>query len=263
MTIRSVPLAGLLALFAIVAPVAAQEAPPEPPTAEAEEQVAEETGDVAEEAEEAAEAVETVAGEVTEETAEAADEAAEEAAEAVPTHDWEFALAPTEAVPAATGVVKVTEGDGGNAFVVEASGLPTVDSLDQEGRDVNAYTVWVVPSKDKVLESSLAGILTLDPEGGEGRFEGSTDREMFGIVVSATPDGAPARITGTPVLTGIPVQATVPAEEAAEEAEEAGEAVEEAAEAAEAAGDAAEEATGEPTGEAAEPAEQPADPDEP
>lgn len=174
-----------LATAVVVAPAAGQE--PEVPA------------DTTEEAAEAAE-------ETADETAEAAEETAEAAAEAPPTHDWEFALAPTEHVPGASGLVKVTENDAANAFVVETTALPVVDSLDTEARDVNAFTVWIVPSKDEITESSLAGILTLDPETGTGLFEGSTDLDTFGVIVTATPDAAPERISGVPVLTGIPVR---------------------------------------------------------
>lgn len=131
-------------------------------------------------------------------------ETADEPAE--PTHDWEFALAPTERAQGAAGIVQVTNQDGASAFVVTTSDLPIVDSLDQEGRDVNAYTVWVVPSKDRVPESTLAGVLTLDPETREGTLEATTDLATFGVIVTATADGAPERIGGVPVLTGIPVQ---------------------------------------------------------
>lgn len=174
-----------LATAVVVAPAAGQE--PEVPA------------DTTEEAAEAAE-------EAAEETAEAAEEAAEASEEAPPTHDWEFALAPTEHVPGASGLVKVTENDAANAYVVETTALPLVDSLDTEARDVNAFTVWLVPSKDEVAQSTLAGVLTLDPETGSGLFEGSTDLDTFGIIVTATPDAAPERISGVPVLTGIPVR---------------------------------------------------------
>lgn len=135
---------------------------------------------------------------------ETAAEPADEPAE--PTHDWEFALAPTERAQGAAGIVQVTDQDGTSAFVVTTSDLPIVDSLDQEGRDVNAYTVWVVPSKDRVPESTFAGVLTLDPETREGTLEATTDLATFGVIVTATADGAPERIGGVPVLTGIPVQ---------------------------------------------------------
>lgn len=125
---------------------------------------------------------------------------------AAPAHDWEFALQPTNNAPQAGGNVMVTEGDPENTFVLQVTALPLVDSLDQEGQDVGAYTVWIVPSKDKVPESTLAGVLTVAPEGA-GSFEGSTDLDSFGIIVTATADGAPAQISGVPVLTGIPVEA--------------------------------------------------------
>lgn len=134
------------------------------------------------------------------------------------THDWEFALSPTDRAAGAGGTVRVTEDEGASAFVVVTTGLPVVDSLDQEGRDVNAYTVWVVPSKDRVPESSLAGVLTIDPESGEGTIEGTTDLATFGVIVTATADGAPERIGGVPVLTGIPVQSQAQPEPEAGEA---------------------------------------------
>ena len=128
----------------------------------------------------------------------------------VSTHDWEFALQPTQHAPGGAGVVKVTEGDAGQALVVEVEGLPLIDELDQEDRDVNAYTVWIVPSKERVKESTLAGVVTVGPEG-TGAFESTTSLETFGIIVTATPDGAPEAISGVPVLTGIPVTSTPPA----------------------------------------------------
>ncbi|MCK5438537.1 MAG: hypothetical protein KAI97_01265 [Gemmatimonadetes bacterium] len=147
------------------------------------------------------------------------DPAAEE--EVVATHDWEFALQPTEHVPGGGGVVKVTEGDAGQALLVEVEGLPLVDELDQEDRDVNAYTVWIVPSKERVKESTLAGVVTVGPEG-TGAFESTTALETFGIIVTATPDGAPEAISGVPVLTGIPVTSAPPAAPAEGEAAPAG-----------------------------------------
>ena len=161
---------------------------------------------------------------------------------AEPAHDWEFALAATDKAPGASATVMVDESEGGSDFVLVASGLPLVDSFDAENQDVNAYTVWVVPSKDKVAESQLAGVLTVSPEG-TGRLEAETDLETFGIVVTATADGAPERIGGVPVLTGIPVQAGAADVSAEDAAEEAGEAAVEAAEpAGEAAVQAAEDA---------------------
>lgn len=140
------------------------------------------------------------------------------AAMAAPTYDWEFSLAPTGEAPGASGTVQVTEGDDGNSFTVVTRDLPVVDSLDQEGRDVNAYTVWVVPSKEKVSESTLAGVLTIDPASGEGRLESTTGLPTFGVIVTATPDGAPDHVSGVPVLTGIPVQqAAAPADTTAPE----------------------------------------------
>lgn len=141
-----------------------------------------------------------------------AEEAAEEAADAPPTHDWEFALAPSSSAPDGNGMVEVTEEDAGSSYRIAVTGLPQVDSLDSEERDVNAYTVWVVPSSDRVAESTLAGVLDVGPEG-SGAFTGTTDLDTFGIVVTATPDGAPARIGGVPVLTGIPVTSEPSAEE--------------------------------------------------
>src|SRR5512134_4179202 len=78
-------------------------------------------------------------------------------------HDWEFALSATDKAPGATGSVMVVDAESGSDFVLVASGLPVVDSLDEENRDVNAYTVWVVPGKDKVAESRMAGVLTVSP----------------------------------------------------------------------------------------------------
>jgi hypothetical protein len=189
-----------------------------------------------------------------------------ESTEAAPAHDWEFALAPSEKAPGATATVMVDDAENGSHFVLVADGLPVVDSLDEENRDVNAYTVWVVPSKEKVPESQLAGVLTVSPEGA-GRFEGETPLETFGIAITATPDGAPERITGIPVLTGIPVQAGAAEASAEEAAEEAGEAAVDAAEAeAEAAVDAAEDAAesteevGEELDESAAPAPEAAEP---
>ena len=172
--------------------------------------------------------------------------AAEPSVEAPPaaesTHDWEFVLAATDKAPGASATVMVDEAEGGSDFILVASGLPLVDSFDAENQDVNAYTVWVVPSKDKVAESELAGVLTVSPEG-TGRLEAETDLETFGIVVTATADGAPERIGGVPVLTGIPVQAGAADVSAEDAAEEAGEAAVEAAEpAGEAAVEAAEDA---------------------
>lgn len=144
--------------------------------------------------------------------------AAEAAEEAPPAHDWEFALQPTANAPGAGGMVMVTEGDDDNAVHLEVTGLPAVDSLDQENRDVNAYTVWIAPSKERVKESTLAGVLTVDPEGA-GSMDATTTLATFGVIVTATPDGAPESIGGVPVLTGIPVTSEgAAAEEAADEA---------------------------------------------
>jgi hypothetical protein len=173
----------------------------------------------------------------------AAQDAGADSAAGDATHDWEFALAATDRAPGATASVLVTEADGGSEFVVVASGLPVVDSLDQEGRDVNAYTVWVVPGKDRVAESELAGVLTMTPEG-SGRLEGRTPLETFGVIVTATPDGAPEKIGGVPVLTGIPVRPEAPADETV--TEDGGEGAGEAMDAADAPGD-AEDAVTDPT----------------
>ena len=147
----------------------------------------------------------------------AADAAPAAEEEVVSTHDWEFVLQPTQHAPSGAGVVKVTEGDAGQALVVEVEGLPLIDELDQEDRDVNAYTVWIVPSKERVKESTLAGVVTVGPEG-TGAFESTTSLETFGIIVTATPDGAPEAISGVPVLTGIPVTSAPPAARAEGEA---------------------------------------------
>jgi hypothetical protein len=153
----------------------------------------------------------------------AADAAPAAEEEVVSTHDWEFVLQPTQHAPSGAGVVKVTEGDAGQALVVEVEGLPLIDELDQEDRDVNAYTVWIVPSKERVKESTLAGVVTVGPEG-TGAFESTTSLETFGIIVTATPDGAPEAISGVPVLTGIPVTSAPPAAPAEGEAAPAEEA---------------------------------------
>ena len=158
-----------------------------------------------------------------------ADPAAEQAEAAQPEHDWEFALAPTEKAPGASATVMVVDGEQGSDFTVVVTGLPAVDELDAENADVNAYTVWIVPGKDKVNESELAGVLTVSPEG-TGRLEAETELETFGVIVTATPDGAPTQISGVPVLTGIPGQADAPPEAAEEAAEAADEVAEEAAE---------------------------------
>jgi hypothetical protein len=179
-------------------------------------------------------AVEPPAAEAPAAEAPAADAAVEGAAvaEAEPAHDWEFTLSATDKAPGASATVQVMEAEQGSDFVLVASGLPVIDSLDEENRDVNAYTVWVVPGKDKVAESQLVGVLTVSADG-TGRLEGETSLETFGVIVAATPDAAPETISGIPVLTGIPVQADAPPE-AMEEAEEAAENVaEEAADVAE------------------------------
>lgn len=171
---------------------------------------------IAQEAAESAEVAEDQTAEVAEDQgAEAAEESVDEPAEeAPPEHDWEFALQPTDNAPEGTGIVQVTDVEEGSQFVVAVEGLPLVDEFDTENRDVNAYTVWIVPSKDRVPESALAGVITVGPEG-TGSFEGSTSLGTFGIILTATQDGAPERITGVPVLTGIPVS-TVPEEPDAE-----------------------------------------------
>ncbi|HYO46527.1 MAG TPA: hypothetical protein VEY33_07550, partial [Gemmatimonadota bacterium] len=181
----------------------------------------------AQEADTTAPAVEAPAAEAP------ADEAAVEgapAAEAQPAHDWEFALYSGD-LTQASGKVMVTENEDKNDFVVVASGLPPVDSLDQDDMDVNAYTVWIVPGRDKVIESVLAGVLLVSPDGG-AHFEGSTDLENFGVAIAATSDGAPSQIARPIVLSGIPKEAET-AEVVEDVAEEVEEVVEEAADTAE------------------------------
>lgn len=189
---------------------------------------------VAQEGEMAADTTEPTEGQMdevideAEEAAEDVEESVEDAPDAPPAHDWEFALAPSSSAPEGEGMVQVIEEDDGSSFVVDVTGLPQVDSLDSEERDVNAYTVWVVPSSDRVAEATLAGVLDVGPEG-SGEFSATTDLDTFGIVVTATPDGAPERIGGVPVLTGIPVTSEPPADEIEGEeppAPEAGEAPE-------------------------------------
>lgn len=189
---RFTSLLGILALLAFAAPVAAQEGEPQP---------AEETPDT-----------------IAEETPDAM--APETPDEVASTHDWEFVLQPNDKAPDATATVMVTEGDPTNTFVVEVSGLPSVDDLDEETRDVNAYTVWIAPSRDRVQESTLAGALSVDPEG-KAIFEGTTELDTFGILILATENGAPESLGGVPVLTGIPA---TPAAEEAVDAPEAPEA---------------------------------------
>ncbi len=159
----------------------------------------------------------------------AMEQPAAEQADAQAAHDWEFALAPTEKAPGASATVMVVDGEAGSDFTIVATGLPAVDELDAEDQDVSTYTVWIVPGKDKVNESELAGVLTISPEG-EGRLEAETELESFGVIVTATPDGAPTQISGVPVLTGIPVQADAPPEAVEEAAEGAEDVAEEAAE---------------------------------
>lgn len=190
----------VLSLWAL--PAAAQD--PDS-TAEATEEAVEETGEALEEAGEAMEEVGEAVAETAEEVGEAAEEAAEAAEEEIGDHDWEFALAATENVAAASGDVKVTEGDAVNTFVVEVRGLPPVDELDAENRDVNAYTVWIVPGRERVSEATLAGVVNVNPDSREGILQGTTSLDSFGIIVTAMADGAPATIGGVPVLTGIPV----------------------------------------------------------
>lgn len=161
--------------------------------------------------------------------AEAPAEESAPAAETVAAHDWEFTLSATDQAPGASATVMVVDAESGSDFVLVANGLPVVDSLDEENRDVNAYTVWVVPGKDKVAESRMAGVLSVSPEGA-GRLEATTDLETFGVIVTATPDGAPEKIGGVPVLTGIPVQADAPTEAVEEAAEAAGDVADEMAE---------------------------------
>jgi len=82
-------------------------------------------------------------------------------AQATPGHDWEFSLNPASRAPGASGAVQVTSGEPENRFVVAVSGLPPIESLDAEEFDAEVYTVWVVPAKDRVPESTLAGVLVL------------------------------------------------------------------------------------------------------
>lgn len=139
--------------------------------------------------------------------------AAEAAPAAVPSHDWEFALTPDGRAPAATGTVLVTEGEEENLVAVVVRGLPALDSLDQGGVDVGAYTVWIVPSKDRVRESTLAGALTVDADG-SGRLDSSTPLATFGVLVLASPSATPAALTpAVPLLSGIPIVPEPPAEE--------------------------------------------------
>jgi hypothetical protein len=143
---------------------------------------------------------------------------AADTAQAAPGHDWEFSLNPASRAPGASGAVEVTSGDPQNSFVVAVSGLPEVSSLDAEEFDAEVYTVWVVPSKDRVPESTLAGVLVVDESGG-GRFEGSTDLDTFGIIVAGATEESPLLRAQGAVLTGIPVStAPPPAETPAAEA---------------------------------------------
>lgn len=138
---------------------------------------------------------------------------------AVPVHDWEFALTPDERAPAATGTVRVTEGEEENLVVVDVRGVPALDSLDQAGIDVGAYTVWIVPSKERARESTLAGALTIGADG-SGRLESSTPLATFGVFVLASPSAAPAALMpAVRILSGIPIVPEPPAEEEASAAE--------------------------------------------
>lgn len=161
-----------------------------------------------------------------EEPVQAVEEAVEDAADAAPpaaeaevqaAHDWEFALTAAEAAPGAGGSVQVTEGEGegDNAFAVVVRGLPAIDSLDEEGRDVAEYGVWIVPSKERVSEATRVGTLTIGADGA-GRFEGTTALDTFGVIVIAQAAGATG-LSGVAVLTGIPVTQAPPAEEPAVE----------------------------------------------
>lgn len=183
---RLTSLVGILALLVFAAPAAAQEGDLPQPAEETPDTVAEETPDA-------------MAPETPDEVASA--------------HDWEFVLQPNEKAPDATATVMVTEGDPANTFVVEVSGLPAVDELDEETRDVNAYTVWIAPSRDRVQESTLVGSLTVDPEG-KAIFEGTTELDTFGILILATENGAPESLSGVPILTGIPAMEAGAADEA-------------------------------------------------
>ena len=196
-----------LAFLAFAAPAVAQQ---EDPAEETPDSIAPETPDDI-----ADETPDEPIGEETEVTGEEpADAPADEVAV---THDWEFALQPTNEAVGAGGTVQVTEGETDNDFVVQVTALPVVDSLDRDDQDVAAYTVWIVPSKDQVQQSTLAGALTVDADG-TGSFEGTTSLDTFGIIITATADGAPAQISGIPVLTGIPAAPATeetPAEELA------------------------------------------------
>jgi hypothetical protein len=144
------------------------------------------------------------------------------------THDWEFSLTATGRVTDVNGRVLVTEGEPANTFDVEVTGLPPVDTLDEEGRDLAAYTVWLVPSKERVRESSLAGTLDVAADG-TGRLSGLTELDTFGIIVMASGEGV-TELSGVPILTGIPVtQAEVPSAAPTEETPAAGENVPEPA----------------------------------
>jgi len=130
-------------------------------------------------------------------------------ATAVPGHDWEFSLNPSSRATGASGAVQVTSGEPQNRFVVAVSGLPSVDALDAEEFDADVYTVWVVPSKDRVPESTMAGLLVVDESGG-GRFEGTTDLDTFGIIVAGANEESPLLRAQGAVLTGIPVSTAPP-----------------------------------------------------
>jgi hypothetical protein len=142
---------------------------------------------------------------------------AADAAQAAPGHDWEFSLNPASRAPGASGAVEVTSGEPQNSFVVAVSGLPSVDALDAEEFDAEVYTVWIVPSKDRVPESTLAGVLVVDESGG-GRLEGTTDLDTFGIIVAGATEESPLLRAQGAVLTGIPVSTAPPAETPAADA---------------------------------------------
>ena len=176
----------------------------------------------------------------------AAEPSMEAAPAAQPAHDWEFALAATDKAPGASATVMVDEAE---------------DERFRPGRERSSARRFLrrgesrrqrVHRLDRPQQGQGRGVQAGRRADGlagrQGRLEAETDLETFGIVVTATPDGAPEQIGGVPVLTGIPVQAGAAAEESAEEAaEEAGEAAVDAAEAAgEPAVEAAEEAAEEP-----------------
>lgn len=131
-------------------------------------------------------------------------------------HDWEFALAASQNAPGATGKVKVKNGADANKVKVIVSDLPAPESLTPSSADDSAYTIWIVPGRDRVRESTLAGVIEVDAEG-EGVFETTTELDRFGVVVLATTE-EPTEMGGVAVLTGIPAGEpgeTVTAEEPA------------------------------------------------